>query len=655
MTKLTAWGRCVAALALLVLAQPALAADYWVKNGGNNGLDGLSVANAWATLPYAANQVGPGDTVHVVDGSYQGFYLTTSGTAANPITFKAEGSAVQITADNGTTPDGINLEGASYVVIDGFVVNNRTRTGIRSVINHHVTIRNCQLGYNGRWGILSGFSDDLTIENNVAHHSQIEHGIYVGNSGDRPVIRGNTVYSNHANGIHMNGDQSQGGDGQITGALVERNLIYDNGVAGGSGINMDGVSNSTVRNNLLYDNHASGISLYQIDGAAGSSNNRVINNTIINASNGRWCVNINSGSTGNTLANNILYNYHSFRGVITIDSSSLSGFSSDYNSLMNRLSADGDNTIIDLSAWQALGYDAHSFVATPNDLFVAPGSDFHLLAAGPAVDSGTSTNAPSQDIEGNPRPVGSGYDLGAYEVQLQLCGNGTQDNGEQCGEPGLACSNACTSCQQCICAANTPVCGDNLVCGSEQCETNADCSGGQVCQGCACVNPPACASGIAITNSRQTLRSNLFRLSLVGRVVIPKPWVGIDPLNNGVRLVIDAASGGGGIDVTIPGGARVNGVGWKLGRTGKSWSYADSLGTHAGITRVAIRDRSSSEDGRLTFSVRGKGGSITLPTVDAVRTAVMLGNAQECGRIDWNPPSAARPRCSGDAARVSCR
>ena len=67
------------------------------------------------------------------------------------------------------------------------------RTGIRSVTNDHVTIRNNVGDTNGRWGILTGFSDDLLIENNddVALASS-EHGIYVGNSGDRPVIRDNT-------------------------------------------------------------------------------------------------------------------------------------------------------------------------------------------------------------------------------------------------------------------------------------------------------------------------------------------------------------------------------------------------------------------------------------------------------------------------------
>jgi hypothetical protein len=280
-----------------------------VKNGGNDGADGLTQATAWATLAYAAGLVNAGDTVHVLDGSYQGFDLRRSGTAGNPITFRAEGPGALITSDNGMTPDGINVENAAHVVIDGFVANGRTRAGIRVAVSQFVTVRNCRTGNNGVWGIFSGFADDLTIEDNETYGSIDEHGIYVSNSGDRPIIRRNHSHDNNANGIHMNGDESQGGDGIISNALVERNVIHGNGMGGGSGINMDGVVDSLVQNNLLYDNHASGISMYRIDGGSGSSGNVVVNNTIVQASDGRWCVNISDGSTGNTVRNNVLYNY----------------------------------------------------------------------------------------------------------------------------------------------------------------------------------------------------------------------------------------------------------------------------------------------------------------------------------------------------------
>jgi hypothetical protein len=47
----------------------------------------------------------------------------------------------------------------------------------------------------------------------------------------------------------------------------------------------------------------------------------------------------------------------------------------------------------------------------------SPNSDFHLKETSIAVDNGTDAGAPSDDYDGNPRPVGQGYDIGAYEYQ----------------------------------------------------------------------------------------------------------------------------------------------------------------------------------------------------------------------------------------------
>jgi hypothetical protein len=645
----TPWRRWVVAGALVIIATRALAIDYWVKNGGDDGASGTSAAAAWATLPHAASRVGPGDTVHVLDGSYQGFYLTTSGTESAPITFRAEGAAARITADNPTTPDGINLEGASHVVIDGFVVDGRTRTGVRAVTASFVTVRNCKLGFNGRWGILTGFVDDFLAEGNEAHHSQAEHGIYVSNSCARPVVRNNLVHDNHANGLHFNGDLSQGGNGRIDGALVEGNVIYGNGAGGGSGINMDGSVGGVVRNNLLYDNHASGVSLYRIDASTGSTGNLVVNNTIVNAADGRWCVNINSGSTGNVVRNNILYNLHPTHGAIAVDASSRPGLVSDYNAVIDRFSVDQGSHVLGLAAWQGLGYDAHSFLTTPAEDFVAPGTDFHLLPTSPAVDAGTGAGAPSTDLDGNPRPVGAGVDVGAYEVQLSHCGDGNADPGEQCGEPGLACGDPCTTCQGCVCAQRPVVCGDGLVCGAETCERDADCAGGTVCQACQCRNPAACTSGVAIAKASQRVTASPFALRLKGEAVIPKPWTAVDPAAHGLRVVIDASSGPGGLDVTLPGDQR-----WRVNDAGTRWTFTDRTGSVSGITKAVVQDRSSREDGLLRFTVKGKGGSIELPTASGVRTTVVLGAPLECASLLWNPPGGTRPRCDGDAARLRC-
>jgi hypothetical protein len=122
-----------------------------------------------------------------------------------------------------------------------------------------------------------------------------------------------------------------------------------------------------------------------------------------------------------------------------------------------------------------------------------------------------------------------------------------------------------------------------------------------------------------------------------------------------VRIRLDAVTGPGGVDVTIPGGAFANRVGWKVDRTGTRWTYSDHAGSHGGVTTISVRDASKTTDGLIRWTIRAKSGSIALPDVGSVRTAIVLGAPLECAQITWNPPGATRPRCNGTATRLVCR
>lgn len=404
----------------LLAALAGHATTYHVAVDGNDANSGLSQAAAFATIQHGADIALMGDSVLVHPGDFQGFAtMDNSGSPDMPIVFLGTGATI-------TSPcayndlDGINVEGVSWVVIEGFTVNGMPRTGIRTVVSDHVSIRYNTCADNGVWGILTGFAEHCIIEHNACSGSIDQHGIYFSNSADDPIIRFNHCFDNHDNGIHMNGDESQGGDGLISNAQVYGNIIHGNGTGGGSGINCDGVLNSVFYDNLLYDNHASGISLYQIDGAAPSTDNRVYNNTIINADDARWCVNITDGCTGNQVLNNILINLHPFRGSIVVAADALDGFVSDYNLVVERLSPDGDATILDLAGWQGLGYDTHSQVADPQSaLFMGyQSADFHPLnATAQMVDAGTNavSSVVTIDLDGTARPQGAAYDIGCYE------------------------------------------------------------------------------------------------------------------------------------------------------------------------------------------------------------------------------------------------
>jgi hypothetical protein len=237
-------------LLLCSIAFTASAATKYVSTTGNNSNSGNSWAQAWRTLQYAEDNIAAGDTVWVADGSYTGFDVRTTGTAANPIVFIAAGSAVIINVPTGTT-DLINVENSNYIEINGFRCINSPRNGIRLVNAQNCIVRNNYCESSFERGIFTGFTDDILIEYNECLTSDDEHGIYVSNSSDRSIIRYNVCHHNNRGGIQINADDSQGGDGISTDPEIYGNILYENGTVGGAAINLDGVQSAFIYNNLL--------------------------------------------------------------------------------------------------------------------------------------------------------------------------------------------------------------------------------------------------------------------------------------------------------------------------------------------------------------------------------------------------------------------
>jgi hypothetical protein len=142
-------------------------------------------------------------------------------------------------------------------------------------------------------------------------------------------------------------------------------------------------------------------------------------------------MNIQDGSTGNTLRNNILLNENPSHGAIDISSDSLSGLTSDYNAVVSKFTTDGGNSVQSLAQWQAAtNQDAHSVASTAAALFQSPtADDRRLLPNAPAVNGGTSLNAPTTDLDGKPRPIGAAVDIGAYELSASTIPGDYNDNG----------------------------------------------------------------------------------------------------------------------------------------------------------------------------------------------------------------------------------
>lgn len=393
--------------ALILSCGPLWAATYYLSPTGSDNNPGTS-DRPWKTFQKAASAVRAGDTVIVRDGTYAGgATIETPGTSAKPIVFKAEGKGA-VVEGSGDERDALYIDGYSlgdpwwrgasmYVTLEGFTIKNATRAGIRISCAHHVTVRKCVLTRNGTWGIFTDYSNYSRLENNECSYSNDEHGIYVSNSSDYPIIRGNRVHHNSSSGIQINADPAmEDGDGITSGAVIEQNIVYENGRRGGAAINLASVRNSIIRNNLLYKNYAGGIACWA-DGNGpewGCKNNKFINNTVyFRSSEGRWAISLKEGSSGNMILNNILCGGDD--GVLEFDDmKSIKSLRMDYN-LFYRA---GSNLVVTwedeadytLDQWRAqYSQDAHSISAAPSAVFSSVAkSSFRLRKGSPCIDAG---------------------------------------------------------------------------------------------------------------------------------------------------------------------------------------------------------------------------------------------------------------------------
>ncbi len=374
----------------LLLATATHAATFYVAINGNDNNNGSS-SQPWRTLQKAANTVRAGDVVLVANGSYTGFQITADGTSGSPIVFRANGNNVIVNARNASTPDNINIEGGNYVTVEGFIVNDAPRVGIRAVTATGVVIRNNVIQRSGLDGILSGYTPQIQIIGNRASGSEQEHGIYVSNStspNDNPVIRGNECFDNNQNGVQINGDCDSGGDGIISGAMVEDNHIHHNNW---KGFSMISLQSSTIRNNIVHDNGlsagAGGIHLADQPGCGKpSSFNTVVNNTIHEPRIAG--IRITNGSTGNVIFNNLI------------------------------VASSQAYTIADEVGGNFIDPVSNIKLTSTNGVFVG-GGDYHLPPGSPGIDRALftyrSVSAPGDDADGVLRPQGALCDAGAYE------------------------------------------------------------------------------------------------------------------------------------------------------------------------------------------------------------------------------------------------
>ncbi len=392
--------------ALLVFAAPikSFGATYYVATNGSDSAPGTLNA-PFKSFAQGVGVLQPGDSLIIREGIWTEQIrlapLKKTGTPGNYITIAGyPGETVIIRyadlIEKGNGP--INARGnLGYLVFENLVldgINSTNGTGwqIRDG-NHHFILRNLEIR-NFKYNGLYISASDVQVTN-CKIHDQVSvsglpgerwYGIYF-HDGLNGLIEGNDIYNNPGGGI-------QAYPGEISNLIIRNNTLHHNNYLVTSAVEgiivfQGGTTRVTgvqIYNNLIYLNgekqpfpgKSGGIRV-----ANGASSTKIWNNTIYG--NKGWGINIQTGVSGppggTVVQNNIIFE----------------------NTAGQIIDAGSDSTL------------THNLTTDPKFIKVES-FNFKLQELSPAIDAGITLSTVTTDIMNFPRPYGSAYDMGAYEV-----------------------------------------------------------------------------------------------------------------------------------------------------------------------------------------------------------------------------------------------
>lgn len=428
--------------------------EYYVSKTGNDSNPGTKEL-PWLTLQKAANTVNGGDTIYVRGGTYNEavrFYYKTNTTGQYMTLTSYPGEEVIIDgAGIAGPPNTYQYEGlvyiqkTSYVRITGLKIQNANMAGVyvgysdHIIVDHNYTYDTVKSGVSA-WGSTNIIVDsndialacnahpgyyaseeNISLDNvdgfevkyNLVHKaSNIPDG-YSGGEGIN-MKNGSRNGTVHDNIVHLD-ERPDGkpsnrlafGIDAWNNTVVTSNVDFYNNLAYNNGLGFivsseqgGGVENIKLYNNIAYNNTRAGFAIPWWGGTKDGikKNVQFINNVSYKNGMGFW--NSSPLNEGVIIRNNI-FSQNISNPQIVLLSGSEGQFTIDHNLFDGNTSA-------------PLGID----YIIGNPLFVNINTyDFHLQANSPAIDVGSSLNAPLYDYDGIVRPQGAGYEIGAFEFQ----------------------------------------------------------------------------------------------------------------------------------------------------------------------------------------------------------------------------------------------
>jgi hypothetical protein len=439
-------------------ASPELSTEirYYVSVNGSDFSAGTSRDQAWRTIQKAASTMIAGDSVTVLAGTYdERVNISVSGSPGTTITYEAEGQVIHkgftVRADYITirgfevtdTPDhpvdgiGFFVEGSHCIIEDNYV-HDATRGGIliyaepgEEFLRTDSLVQNNRLYRNAMYGIQVSGRSHLVVGNDVSHTIQYHpkwnnppEGVDA--DGMRFFGSGHIFRNNYIHDITF--DDPENIDPHIDcwqtwtdrSHEVARDILFESNICenlefkssseNGFGFKLaGGANNLTIRNNII-----KAFGGLRINGTGTASHLFVYNNLFISDPEFQsWSNAIDLVDAPYAFVENNIF-YDQGGGTVTVRGEN-TGQAIDYNLAFN---SDGSQPfcIRVNSVCQPL-HDHDLWGVDP--LFVKPrADDFHLLSNSPAIDAGIMLDSVAKDFDGFPRPIGPGFDIGAYEYHL---------------------------------------------------------------------------------------------------------------------------------------------------------------------------------------------------------------------------------------------